>query len=104
MGHHVYQNDETLLLLKAGVDGLVIGNRRWSLQLLGPAYEMQGQEGKYQKRMMADLAHLASETMIVGHQLAGQEYVGWVPLRSRRRGAPPDGLINYHDSKGFAHH
>jgi hypothetical protein len=99
MGHHVCQNDETLLLLKAGVDA-----RRWSLRLLGPAYEMQGQEGKRQKHMMADLAHLASETTIVGRQLAGQECVGWVPLRSRRHGAHPDGLINYHDSKGFAHH
>lgn len=99
MDQHVDQNDETLLLLKAVVD-----DRRWCLQLLGPAYELQGQEGTRQKRMMADLAHLASETMIVGHQLAGQEYVGWVPLRSRRHGAPPYGLINYHDSKGFAHH
>ena len=54
--------------------------------------------------MMADLARLASETMIVGHQLAGQEYVDWVPLRSRRHGAHPDGLINYHDSKEFTRH
>lgn len=99
MGHQVYQNDETLLLLKAVVDG-----RRWSLLLLGLAYELQGQEGKRQKRTMADRAHLASETMIVGQQLAEQEYVGWVPLRSRRHGARPYGLINYHDSKGFAHH
>ena len=99
MDQHVDQNDETLLLLKAVVD-----DRRWCLQLLGSAYEMRAQEGKRQKRMMADLAHLASETMIVGHQLAGQEYVGWVPLRSQRHGAPPYGLINYHDSKGFAHH
>lgn len=99
MGHQVYQNDETLLLLNA-----VVGDRRWSLQLLGPADETQGREGKKQKRMMADLAHLASETMIAGHQLAGQEYVGWVPLRSQRHGAPPSNLINYHDSKGFARH
>ena len=99
MGRHVYQNGETLLPVKAVVD-----DRRWSLRVLGPAYEMQGLEGKRQKRMMADLAHLASETMIVEHQLAEQEYVGWVPLRWRRRGAHPCGLINYHDSKGFAHH
>jgi hypothetical protein len=99
MGRQVYQNDVTLLLLNAVVD-----DRRWGLQLLGPADETQGQEGKRQKRMMADLAHLASETMIVGHQLAGQEYVGRVPLRSQRHGAPPSGLINYHDSKAFARH
>jgi hypothetical protein len=77
MGHHVCQNDATLLPLKAQVD-----DWSWSLRLLGPAYEVKGQEGKSQKHMVADLARLACGTVIMGRQIAGQEYVGWWSLRS----------------------